>query len=148
MVSCEKGFILGHYHQIKHKYFISYLELDSLKTIDQTHIMRHNNFLRTMGTIEMNDFIGNFDSCCDLQQTKNPTLFTPFMAWKYLSNIKKMLHPNLSLHSTNQNVAPSLVSKLHITSNTTMNSGTILIFWQQLHQLITIMGKLLLLHAT
>jgi hypothetical protein len=93
MVSCEKGFILGHCHQIKHKYFISYLELDSLKTIDQTHIMRHNNFLRTMGTIEMNDFIGKFDSCCDLQQMKNPTLFTPFMAWKYLSNIKKNVTP-------------------------------------------------------
>ncbi len=114
MVSCETGFILGHCHQIKHKCFISYLELDSLKTIDQTHIMRHNKFLRIIRTIEMNDFIEKFDSCCDLQQMKNPTLFTPFMAWTCLSNIKKMLHPNFSLHSRNQNVAPSLVSKLHI----------------------------------
>lgn len=36
-----------------------------------------------VGTIEL-DFIHEFDTWCDMQFLRNPTLFTPFFAWKGL----------------------------------------------------------------
>ncbi len=41
-------------------------------------------YLGVVGTIELDDFIQKFDSWCDMQQLRNPQLFTPFMAWKGL----------------------------------------------------------------
>ncbi|OAE34918.1 hypothetical protein AXG93_1333s1000 [Marchantia polymorpha subsp. ruderalis] len=35
-------------------------------------------------TIELDDFIHEFDTWCDMQFLRNPTLFTPFFAWKGL----------------------------------------------------------------
>lgn len=37
-----------------------------------------------VGTLDLDDFIQEFDSWCDLQQMRNSKLFTPFMAWKGL----------------------------------------------------------------
>ncbi|BBN14385.1 hypothetical protein Mp_6g11220 [Marchantia polymorpha subsp. ruderalis] len=37
-----------------------------------------------VGTIELDDFIQEFDTWCDMQFLHNPTLFTPFFAWKGL----------------------------------------------------------------
>jgi hypothetical protein len=37
-----------------------------------------------IGTIELNDFIQEFDDWCDMQQMCNPQLFTNFMAWTSL----------------------------------------------------------------
>ena len=37
-----------------------------------------------VGTLDLDDFIQEFDSWCDLQQMRNPKSFTPFMAWKGL----------------------------------------------------------------
>ncbi|PTQ28729.1 hypothetical protein MARPO_0156s0026, partial [Marchantia polymorpha] len=37
-----------------------------------------------MGTIELDDFIQEFDTWCDMQFLRNPTLFRPFFAWKGL----------------------------------------------------------------
>ncbi|BBN19983.1 hypothetical protein Mp_8g15430 [Marchantia polymorpha subsp. ruderalis] len=37
-----------------------------------------------VGTIELDDFIQEFDTWCDMQFMRNPTLFTPFFAWKGL----------------------------------------------------------------
>ncbi|BBN20292.1 hypothetical protein Mp_8g17980 [Marchantia polymorpha subsp. ruderalis] len=37
-----------------------------------------------VGTIELDDFIQEFDTWCDMQFLRNPTLFTPFFAWKGL----------------------------------------------------------------
>ncbi|PTQ40682.1 hypothetical protein MARPO_0038s0037 [Marchantia polymorpha] len=37
-----------------------------------------------VGTIELDDFIHEFDTWCDMQFLRNPTLFTPFFAWKGL----------------------------------------------------------------
>lgn len=34
--------------------------------------------------IELDDFIQEFDTCCDMQFLRNATLFTPFFAWKEL----------------------------------------------------------------
>jgi hypothetical protein len=45
---------------------------------------RPYQYLGVVGTIELNDFIHEFDSCCDMQQMCNPQLFTPFMACKGL----------------------------------------------------------------
>ncbi len=36
------------------------------------------------GTIELDDFIKEFDTWCDMQQLQNPHQFTPFLAWKGL----------------------------------------------------------------
>jgi len=41
-------------------------------------------YLGVVGTIELDDFIQEFDSWCDMYQMRNPQLFTPFMAWKGL----------------------------------------------------------------
>jgi hypothetical protein len=41
-------------------------------------------YLGKVSTIELNDFIHEFDSWCDMQQMHNPQLFTPSMAWKGL----------------------------------------------------------------
>jgi hypothetical protein len=35
-------------------------------------------------TIELEDFIQEFDSWCDMQMLRNARLFTPFLAWKGL----------------------------------------------------------------
>jgi hypothetical protein len=43
-------------------------------------------YSRVFGAIELDDFIQEFDSWCDIQQIHNPQLFTPFMAWKGLAN--------------------------------------------------------------
>ncbi len=37
-----------------------------------------------MGTIELEDFIQEFDSWCDMQMLRNARLFSPFLAWKGL----------------------------------------------------------------
>ncbi len=37
-----------------------------------------------MGTIELEDFIQEFDSWCDMQMLRNAKLFSPFLAWKGL----------------------------------------------------------------
>ena len=37
-----------------------------------------------LGTIELDDFMQEFDSWCDMQLMRASTLFTPFMAWKGL----------------------------------------------------------------
>jgi len=37
-----------------------------------------------VGTIELDDFIQEFDNWCDMQQMHNMQLFTPFKAWKGL----------------------------------------------------------------
>ena len=37
-----------------------------------------------VGTIDLDDFIQEFDTWCDMQSLRNATLFTPFMAWKGL----------------------------------------------------------------
>ena len=41
-------------------------------------------FSGALGTIELDDFIQEFDTWCDMQMLRNATLFTPFMAWKGL----------------------------------------------------------------
>jgi hypothetical protein len=41
-------------------------------------------FSGAMGTIELDDFIQEFDTWCDMQMLRNATMFTPFMAWKGL----------------------------------------------------------------
>ncbi len=40
--------------------------------------------LRSVGTIELEDFIQEFDSLCDMQMLCNAKLFSPFLAWKGL----------------------------------------------------------------
>jgi hypothetical protein len=35
-----------------------------------------------VGTIELEDFIQEFDSWCDMQMVRNVRLFSPFLAWK------------------------------------------------------------------
>jgi len=47
---------------------------------------RPRQYLRVVGTIELNDFIQEFDSWCDMQKMRNPQLFTPFMACKGLAS--------------------------------------------------------------
>ncbi len=37
-----------------------------------------------IGTIELKDFIQQFDSWCDMQMLHNVKLFSPFLAWKGL----------------------------------------------------------------
>ncbi len=37
-----------------------------------------------VGTIELEDFIQEFDSWCNMQMLRNAILFSPFMAWKGL----------------------------------------------------------------
>jgi hypothetical protein len=37
-----------------------------------------------VGTIELEDFIQEFDSWCDMQMLRNAILFSPFLAWKGL----------------------------------------------------------------
>ncbi len=37
-----------------------------------------------IGTIELEDFIQEFDSWCDMQMLRNARLFSPFLAWKGL----------------------------------------------------------------
>ena len=37
-----------------------------------------------VGTIELEDFIQEFDTWCDMQMLRNAALFTPFLAWKGL----------------------------------------------------------------
>jgi hypothetical protein len=37
-----------------------------------------------VGTIELEDFIQEFDSWCDMQMLHNAKLFSPFLAWKGL----------------------------------------------------------------
>jgi hypothetical protein len=37
-----------------------------------------------MGTIELEDFIQEFDSWCNMQMLHNTRLFSPFLAWKGL----------------------------------------------------------------
>jgi hypothetical protein len=37
-----------------------------------------------VGTIDLDDFIQEFDMWCDLQTLQNATWFTPFIAWKCL----------------------------------------------------------------
>ncbi len=41
-------------------------------------------YSRAMGTIELEDFIHEFDSWCDMQMLRNAKLFSPFLAWKGL----------------------------------------------------------------
>ncbi len=41
-------------------------------------------YSRAVGTIELEDFIQEFDSCCDMQMLHNARLFSPFLAWKGL----------------------------------------------------------------
>jgi hypothetical protein len=36
-----------------------------------------HQYLGVVGTTELNDFIQEFDSWCDMQQMHNPQLFTP-----------------------------------------------------------------------
>jgi hypothetical protein len=40
--------------------------------------------LGAIGTIELNDFICEFDTFCDMQQLQNSQQFTPLLAWKGL----------------------------------------------------------------
>ncbi len=42
------------------------------------------NILRVVGTIELDDFIQDFDTAWDMQQFLNPQLFIPFLVWKGL----------------------------------------------------------------
>jgi hypothetical protein len=37
-----------------------------------------------VGTIELEDFIQEFDSWCDMKMLRNTRLFSPFLAWKRL----------------------------------------------------------------
>lgn len=37
-----------------------------------------------VGTIELDDFMEEFDAWCDAQLLRNPERFTPFLAWKGL----------------------------------------------------------------
>jgi hypothetical protein len=37
-----------------------------------------------VGTIELEEFIQEFDSWCDMQMLRNARLFSPFLAWKGL----------------------------------------------------------------
>ncbi len=41
-------------------------------------------YLGAMGTIELKDFIQEFDSWCDMQMLRNVRLFSPFLTWKGL----------------------------------------------------------------
>jgi hypothetical protein len=41
-------------------------------------------FSSVVGTIELEDFIQEFDSWCDMQMLRNAILFSPFLAWKGL----------------------------------------------------------------
>ena len=41
-------------------------------------------FSGRVGTIELDDFIQDFECWCDQQSLKNPKGFSPFMAWKVL----------------------------------------------------------------
>ncbi len=41
-------------------------------------------YLGAVGTIELEDFIQEFDSWCDMQMLYNTRLFSPFLAWKGL----------------------------------------------------------------
>jgi hypothetical protein len=41
-------------------------------------------YLKVVDTIELNDFIQEFDNWCDIQYMQNPQLFIPFMIWKGL----------------------------------------------------------------
>jgi len=40
----------------------------------ETHL-----YLKVVDTIELDDFIQEFDNWCDTQYVQNPQLFTPFM---------------------------------------------------------------------
>ncbi len=42
------------------------------------------HYLGAVGTIELEDFIQEFDSWCDIQMLCNAILFSPFLAWKGL----------------------------------------------------------------
>ncbi len=41
-----------------------------------------------VGTIELEDFIQEFDSWCDMQMLHNTKLFSPFLAWKGLFHLE------------------------------------------------------------
>ncbi len=41
-------------------------------------------YLGAMGTIELEDFIQEFDSWCDIHMLRNARFFSPFLAWKGL----------------------------------------------------------------
>lgn len=41
-------------------------------------------YLKVVGTIELDDFIQDFDTTWDMQQLWNPKLFIPFLVWKGL----------------------------------------------------------------
>jgi hypothetical protein len=41
-------------------------------------------YLKAIATIELDDFIQEFDNWRDMQYMQNPQLFTPFMVWKGL----------------------------------------------------------------
>ncbi len=41
-------------------------------------------YLGAVGTIELEDFIQEFDSWCDMQMLRNARLFSPFLVWKGL----------------------------------------------------------------
>ncbi len=42
------------------------------------------HYLGAVGTIELEDFIQEFDSWCEMQMLHNAKLFSPFLAWKGL----------------------------------------------------------------
>ncbi len=45
---------------------------------------RPHQYSKVVGTIELDDSIQEFKNWSDMQQMRNPQLFTPFMAWKGL----------------------------------------------------------------
>jgi hypothetical protein len=42
------------------------------------------HYLGAVGTIELEDFIQEFDFWCNMQMLRNTRLFSPFLAWKGL----------------------------------------------------------------
>jgi hypothetical protein len=56
------------------------------------HLWSHQGTPLVFGpisTIELDDFIQEFDNSCDMQQMRNPKLFTLFITWKVCFNIWK-----------------------------------------------------------
>ncbi len=56
------------------------------------HLWNHQGTPLVFGlvsTIELDDFIQEFNNLCDMQQMCNPQLFTPFITWKVCFNIWK-----------------------------------------------------------
>jgi len=43
-----------------------------------------HQFLGVIDTIELDDFISEFNTLCDMEQLQNLHQFTPFLAWKGL----------------------------------------------------------------